>query len=254
MQECFETNRIAAVLGQFGGAARFPLALLDRPGPGACRFWTSEEDGGVAVVRLGGNILPLFRSGCGSRVAEWLRAQSGSLTQMMVPEPLGEELLATGRLPPHHAPVRETLAEMRELRAHAPSGLCVASPQECAQLARLYRPNSFVVAEFLPFPERFRYALETGRFCYLQCDGRPVAACHTLPEASGIGQVMGVITDPEYRGRGLGREVVAGLCRMLLDDDLTPQIFYETGNQATRSLYRSLGFVDRIPYLAIDFL
>jgi ribosomal protein S18 acetylase RimI-like enzyme len=253
LSECSDRERLSAALREFGVAARFPLALLDRPGPAACRFW-ADEGAAAVVAQLGGNVIPLFRRGCGRAVAEWLRAQSGLLTQMIVPEPLGNELLGISRLPSHRTSVTEMLAEMRELRAEAPADLRVAGTEDSVRLAQLYRPQTFAVAEFLPFPERFRYALAAGRFCYIERDGRPVAACHTLPEAAGIGQVMGVVTDPSYRGRGLGRAVVTGLCRMLLDGGLVPQLFYETRNNATRGLYRSLGFEDRIAYLTIDFL
>jgi ribosomal protein S18 acetylase RimI-like enzyme len=252
LAECSDRASLTLALRPFGEAASFPLGLLGRPGPGVCRFWTGDESN-VVVTRLGGNIIPLFRSGCGRSVAEWLRSES-RLTQMIVPEPLGNELLEIDLLPEHCAPVRETLAAMRELRSPGAAEVRVASTEDSAKLAQLYRPRSFSVAEFMPFRERFQLALETGRFCYIECDGRPVAACHTLPESAGIGQVMGVITDPEYRGRGLGRAVVAGLCRMLLADGLTPRLFYETLNNTTASLYRSLGFEDLLAYLTIDFL
>ena len=253
LAECSNRERLAAVLREFGVAAGFPLALLGRPGPVACRFWT-DEGGAAVVAQLGGNVIPLFRRGCARGVAEWLRAQSGLLTQMIVPEPMGNELLGVGQLPSPLTSVTETLAEMRELRAEPPADLRVAGTEDGARLARLYRPHTFAVAEFLPFPERFRWALEAGRFCYIERDGQPVAACHTLPEAAGIGQIMGVVTDPDYPGHGLGRAVVAGLCRMLLDGGLAPRLFYETRNNATRGLYRSLGFQDRIAYLTINFL
>jgi ribosomal protein S18 acetylase RimI-like enzyme len=212
-----------------------------------------DGGGGVVIGRIGGNVLPLFQPGRGGEVAEWLGTQSG-LTQMIVPEPQGMELGETGRLPAHRAPVAETLAELRELRAEPPDDLRAAGPPDAERLAPLYRPQTFHVAQFLPFPERFRIALATGRFCYLERDGRPVAACHTLPEAEGIGQIMGVVADPAYRGRGLGRAVVAGLCRILLDEGIRPRLFYETHDETAGGLYRSLGFERRVPYLTVDFL
>src|SRR5262249_49171598 len=160
----------------------------------------------------------------------------------------------TGRLPAHRTPVAETLAEMRDLRSEPARDLRMAGPADAERLARLYPGRSFNVVEFLPFPERFRMALATGRFCYLEHDSAPVAACHTLPEAEGIGQIMGVVVDPDHRGRGLGRAVVAGLCRALLDEGVVPRLFYETNNETTRTLYRSLGFESCLSYLTIDCL
>ena len=247
-----DQEKLASVLRQFGAAGVFPLALLRRPGLAECRFW-ADDAGDVVATRLAGNVLPLFRHGRAGAVARWLREQSG-LSQMIVPESQGAELVEKEELPAHRTPVAETLAEMRELHAESPADLRTAGPADAERLARLYPPQTFHVAEFLPFPERFRVALATGRFCYLERDGRPVAACHSLPEAEEIGQIMGVVADPAYRGRGLGRAVVAGLCRALLNDNLQPLLFYETNNETTRGLYRSLGFEEICPYLTVDFL
>jgi len=53
---------------------------------------------------------------------------------------------------------------------------------------------------------------------------------------------------------GLGRAVVAGLCRILLDQGIRPRLFHETHNETASGLYRSLGFERCLPCLTVDFL
>ncbi len=237
----------------FGVAADFPRALLARPGPARCEFWR-DAAGSVLIARIGWTVLAVYKPGCGSAVAEWLCGQQG-IRQMTAPASVSAELLACP-LPAHKPPVAETQAELHQL-AHSEAkeaGVQRATAGDAGKLRSVYPPSSFNVGEFLPFEQRFELALSCGRMYYVEREGQAVAACHTLPEAAGIAQIMGVVTAPAWRGKGLARIMMNALCRDLLADGCTPRLFYETENAVTRKLYHSLGFQDCFAFTTIDFL
>lgn len=159
-----------------------------------------------------------------------------------------------------------------------------ARPQDCADIARLFLIASDGLAEYIwsriapegvPLLEvgRRRYARENEAFSYRNClvaeeAGRVVAMLHgyAMPpreEAAGADDpdpvlqpyaeledpgslyIAGLAVDPEWRGRGLGRLLMArareraealGLPRISL-------ICFER-NEAALQLYRRLGFVE----------
>lgn len=81
----------------------------------------------------------------------------------------------------------------------------------------------------------------TGRYYFVRRDGRIVSAAATVAENTSSAMVVGVATDPAYRGQGLASRVVTGLCRDVLAGGRTFLcLFYD--NPSAGAIYRRIGF------------
>jgi GNAT superfamily N-acetyltransferase len=248
-----DVSEALAVAARFGAHGVPVAALLKRPGLASCAC-AVNSNANVLIVRLGCSAFALADAEHTAIVAGWLAAQCG-LTQLVIALPAGQRLLESQALPPMRQSCEEMFAQMKALQieSNAAAKIERATAADAELLAPLYAANPFNVSQFLPFAERFRLALETGRFYFIRAeDGRAGGACHTLPEATGLGLIMGVVTGPDFRGRGWGKALMVRLCRDLLNDGLQPSLFYEANNPVTRTLYRSLGFEDAAAFLTID--
>ncbi|MEY4170218.1 MAG: hypothetical protein RLZ94_1291 [Actinomycetota bacterium] len=69
--------------------------------------------------------------------------------------------------------------------------------------------------------------------------------------SNGDAHLVSICTDPEYRGRGLGRAVTAGLASAALEQGV-PGVTLEmyAGNEAAARAYRAVGFVERGRYMS----
>ena len=69
--------------------------------------------------------------------------------------------------------------------------------------------------------------------------------------SSGDAHLVSICTDPEYRGRGLGRAVTAGLASAALEQGV-PGVTLEmyAGNEPAARAYRAVGFVERGRYMS----
>jgi GNAT superfamily N-acetyltransferase len=63
------------------------------------------------------------------------------------------------------------------------------------------------------------------------------------PPGSTAAWVWGMWTDPAFRGRGLGRRILADLLGWAQDAGRTPYLHVTEGNDGARALYLSCGFV-----------
>jgi ribosomal protein S18 acetylase RimI-like enzyme len=80
------------------------------------------------------------------------------------------------------------------------------------------------------------------RYFATRVDGRPASYCELFSDGA-TGQIESVMTDPELRGRGLGRLVVAGaLAASKAVHDFT--FLVADANDWPKELYRKLGFED----------
>ena len=72
---------------------------------------------------------------------------------------------------------------------------------------------------------------------------RLVSTAALLTESSGAGHIVSVCTDPDYRGRGLARDVCTWIIRSAIEDG-APMIVLEmyVANEAGRRTYSALGF------------
>lgn len=67
----------------------------------------------------------------------------------------------------------------------------------------------------------------------------------------GAAHLVSICTDPDYRGRGLGRAVTAGLTRAALERGVAGvNLEMYAGNEAAAHAYRSVGYVERGRYMS----
>ena len=78
-----------------------------------------------------------------------------------------------------------------------------------------------------------------SRTAYLLADNKMVAACSTIAEYDKSAIVVGVVTDPKFRNKGYGTEVLIELFNNLLNEGKYPYLFYN--NPAARSVYKKIG-------------
>ena len=117
------------------------------------------------------------------------------------------------------------------------------------ELAKLYDTDPGA-AFYLP------HMVRSGHFVGLRDGGRLVAAAgtHVVSKRFGVAAVGAVITDPQHRGRGLGRNVTKGLTARLQDRYPTIGLNVAEKNTAALHLYESIGFVRRFSYEEIQLL
>jgi ribosomal protein S18 acetylase RimI-like enzyme len=92
-----------------------------------------------------------------------------------------------------------------------------------------------------PFGER---SFEPGDYLGCFADGRLVAMAGERMRVEGGREISAVCTDPEFRGRGLARMLVAELVRRQVDRGEAPFLHVLESNTPARDLYRSMGFRD----------
>lgn len=99
--------------------------------------------------------------------------------------------------------------------------------------------------EFQPLVSRLRYAktLKEQEQVALWDGDRPVAKAGTNALTEGWGQLGGVYTKPELRGRGLQKRLLGFLLARLEDQGRGACLFVKNENHRAEGLYRSLGFV-----------
>lgn len=117
------------------------------------------------------------------------------------------------------------------------SGVERLSPEHETELTAFYQ-RSFPDNWFDP------RMLETGRNFGLRLEGRlvSVAGVHVYSPALGVAALGNVATNPDFRGRGLGKKTVGRLCRELRRTVGTIGLNVRADNVAALRLYRSLGF------------
>ncbi len=77
--------------------------------------------------------------------------------------------------------------------------------------------------------------------CVLQQDGAPVSACFAFQNYGAVWEIGGVLTAPEFRGRGLAGRVVRTALAELEARGLTPRYQVIESNAASIRLAQSLG-------------
>lgn len=97
----------------------------------------------------------------------------------------------------------------------------------------------------------FKRLKETSdRTLYLEVDGEMVSSCATIAEDKNSAIVIGVVTNPKFRNKGYGTEVLTGLFHMLLQEGKYPYLFYN--NSAARSVYKSISMTEVTEWLVIE--
>jgi GNAT superfamily N-acetyltransferase len=78
-----------------------------------------------------------------------------------------------------------------------------------------------------------------SRTAYLSVDNKMIASASTVAEYGKSAIVTGVVTNPNYRNKGYGTEVLISLFESLLKEGKFPYLFYN--NPAARSVYKKIG-------------
>jgi ribosomal protein S18 acetylase RimI-like enzyme len=105
--------------------------------------------------------------------------------------------------------------------------------QQAFDLAMLTRPGPFGPRT----PELGEY------FGYVE-DGRLVAMAGERAAATGLREISGVCTHPDFQGRGFARRLMAKLVRRQLQRGETPFLHVMRDNINAHELYLRMGFVD----------
>lgn len=79
-----------------------------------------------------------------------------------------------------------------------------------------------------------------GRNYIIRQNGQIVCHAATYAEVDNLAVISGVITHPDYRGKGLALELVTKLCDDLLLEGKQPHLFYYTTD--SERLYKKIGF------------
>lgn len=74
--------------------------------------------------------------------------------------------------------------------------------------------------------------------------GEVVASAQSQAEGTEMAVVGGVVTHPDWRGLGYGTAVTAHLTAALLDDGLTPYLYYRRDNLPAQRAYHAIGYED----------
>ena len=99
----------------------------------------------------------------------------------------------------------------------------------------------FLQMQFDAQDREYRRANPDGRFDVIQVDGRPAGRLY-VDRRPGDLRIVDIALLPEFRGRGFGSGLIAGLQRAATDEGRIVSIHVEAHNPAAR-LYERLGFV-----------
>ncbi|HEX7461142.1 MAG TPA: GNAT family N-acetyltransferase [Dermatophilaceae bacterium] len=129
--------------------------------------------------------------------------------------------------------------------------LRTATQADASQISRL------VTAAFgwTPSKEMVVPASGSSRTLLVEIAGSAVGTLRLTHEVDEVGGIYGFAVDPDWQGRGIGRDVLRRVCRQLRDDGVT-RIGLEVAvdNDRALGLYTSLGFtpVTTEDYYALD--
>jgi ribosomal protein S18 acetylase RimI-like enzyme len=102
----------------------------------------------------------------------------------------------------------------------------------------------FETSDFQPLGSRLHLGkvLKSQEIVALWENGRPVAKAGTNALTAGWGQVGGVYTQPDHRGRGCQKRLMAFLMHRLASQGRGACLFVKTSNAPAIGLYHNLGF------------
>ena len=92
------------------------------------------------------------------------------------------------------------------------------------------------------YRERIRELVDKKRSVVRILDGSIVAKCEYSAVTDDAVQLMGVWTNPRYRRRGLGKELLREVCGHMFRKGKTVTLFVNDFNRPAVTLYESLGF------------
>jgi ribosomal protein S18 acetylase RimI-like enzyme len=115
-----------------------------------------------------------------------------------------------------------------------PMTLGPADTSEIMALVELTQPGPF-----------FSRTVEIGRYIGIRDAGKLIAMAGERLHLPGFTEVSAVCTHPDYRGRGLGRQLISAIMEGILVRGETPFLHTVAGNAGAIRLYETLGFTLR---------
>lgn len=109
-----------------------------------------------------------------------------------------------------------------------------ADAPQMLELATLTRPGPF-----------FRRTHQLGPFVGVKVDGRLVAMAGERIRAEGFGEISGVCTHPDHRGRGYAAALMTRVAERVFARGETPVLHSLADNAGAIALYQRLGFALR---------
>jgi ribosomal protein S18 acetylase RimI-like enzyme len=109
------------------------------------------------------------------------------------------------------------------------------------QLATADVPDMLALAEATEPGPFFSETIKTGRYFGIRLEGRLAAMAGERLRITGFTEISAVCTDPDYRGKGLARRLVAGLTATILGEGNVPFLHVKNENGA-KALYEALGY------------
>lgn len=186
--------------------------LARRYAPGIHSFISARDDSPEALTEMGA----LVRQGESLYVAQ-----------------ASEPVLPAGIVSTMTAAAVQMIAERRfePIEDRRILALGIADAQEMLDLATLTRPG--------PFSLR---SLELGRFWGIRIDGRLAAMAGERMQQDGFVELSGVCAHPDFRGRGLARQLSLFVAGRICEQGDVPYLHAFATNAAAIALYESIGF------------
>jgi predicted GNAT family acetyltransferase len=120
------------------------------------------------------------------------------------------------------------------MRAKNITILSEADVPEMLKLVSLAQPGPFLVR-----------AHKMGTYLGIRQQGQLVAMAGERMHLAGYREISTICTHPDFQGRGYARQLISQLVNLNLDQGNTPFLHVMNDNKRAKSIYESMGFVER---------
>jgi ribosomal protein S18 acetylase RimI-like enzyme len=246
-----DPSELQEIFGQDPETHIYGLADLEEPFL-STSTWHREADAVVGVVSTGGDWVTGYAM---SRIAPQetlsllLEVQGDLPPGSWITGPLGMHESMSARRDSTPIGVHWRMVLDGEADTADPGEVSILGKGDLESLIELY---DTAPGEVFFLPEM----LEHNPFVGIWERSRLVAAAgtHVSSRRHGVAAIGALITRPDQRGRGLGRTVLSGLCRLLADEYETIGLNVRADNTSAISLYDRLGFRRGFQYEEIELL
>jgi ribosomal protein S18 acetylase RimI-like enzyme len=250
-----DRERIETFLRCDAGAHVYPIADLDDVFWPDSRWFGGFEDGELRALclLLDGLRLPILYAVCPAdhaptrRVLEAIRDELPRRLFYNLGPGLETALGPSRRLEPHGTYWKMHLPDPSGCEAEESGEGVALGPEDFDEL-RAFLDRAYLAHEMggLFFEPRM---LEAGCYRAIRLDGRIVAAggVHVHSKRYGVAAIGNVVTQPDLRGRGLGRKISAAVVLALRDIE-TIGLNVKDDNEPALRCYQRLGFRKVCPY------
>lgn len=214
-----------------------PLSKLDAP---AWNALTSVQQtfatGTEHIKRYKRGILPFAACEPGHE------QETGSLTNWLEP---GEIFFLIGDLPPlpdHFTVLKELPCAQMVLQKPVPA------IESNADISRLTATDKEAMFSLINKVQPGYYELETyqlGNYVGIWQQKTLVAIAGERMRLNGLTEISAICTDPGFTGRKYAQQLIAALCKLNLQQGITPFLHVLNTNERAIGLYEYMGFVRR---------